>query len=403
MKSEKLSREVELTLLANWSIDKHREDIAEIDKSLFIYKKLYEAVIEGKNPQQIASVGALCDTTISELYIIATSDFNTAEYLDARTKALLFQRAVYTDRIKQANNEDTNELFEKIRRTEATINNEDFKPLATAYGANFIQELEAIEREEIPQYGRGFKWLDKNTKGGIHRGELTIIGARPCTGKSSIALQIAYNCAIEQGYKVLFLPLEMTVNQCLDRLLLQAQIVDPNYRDNLTAETKEQIASYLDSLEDKLKFCTALNKLTDIEKLIKAEKPYLVVVDQLSQVKTTGRKKDLREHYVEITRALKRIALEQNTAIIALSQLNRKATDYDRPNIDALAESDSIGQDADNVFTLYSKDGNEEESEGKRLLYLNIAKQRNGITGIEIPLMFDGERFTFYPIDYSFE
>ena len=95
--------------------------------------------------------------------------------------------------------------------------------------------------------------------------------------------------------------------------------------------------------------------INDIERLIKAEKPYLVVIDQLSQVRGT-KKKDLRESYIEITRNLKRIALEQNVAIILLSQLNRLSTDGRKPRLENLAESDSIGQDADNVFLLYRDD-----------------------------------------------
>lgn len=399
--TDKLTREVELTLLANWSIGKHREDFSEIDKSLFMYKQLYEAVAEGKDPIKIASEGAIGDSSISELYGLATSDMNHAEYLDARTQALMMQRAMYVDKIKQANKESTAQLYEKIRRTEAVMNFEDFKPLATDYGETFITEIEAIEGEDNPQYGRGFIDLDRLTKGGLHRGELTIIGGRPGTGKSSIALQIAYNVAINQGYKVIFLPLEMTVNSCLERVLLQSQTVDPDFRNNLDVEGKEQIKNYLDSLEDKLKFCSALNKIEDIEKLIKAEKPYLVVVDQLSQVKPTTRSKDLRERYVEITRALKRIALEQNTAIIALSQLNRKADVYEKPNIDVLAESDSIGQDADNVFIIYSK--GDPETEGNKILYMNIAKQRNGVQDKEIPLMFEGAKFRFSAIEHIYK
>ena len=104
---------------------------------------------------------------------------------------------------------------------------------------------------------------------------------------------------------------------------------------------------------------------------------------------------------MQITRNLKRICLEQNVAIILLSQVNRMSADSNRPSLEALSESDSIGQDADNVMILYTKD-NEEDTDGEeRLTYLHLVKQRNGKSGVEIPLMYRGERFTFSPVDLT--
>ena len=56
----------ELVLLANWSTDKHREDIADLDSSLFRRKKLYKAVAEGKTPPEIMRAGALEDTSVTD-------------------------------------------------------------------------------------------------------------------------------------------------------------------------------------------------------------------------------------------------------------------------------------------------------------------------------------------------
>lgn len=396
----------ELVLLANWCSNKHREDIADIDNSLFIRKKLYKGVVEGKSPTELMRDGQLEDSSVSELMAIAGASYldpyyrNGTEapvYAEAKTRALLKQRANYAQKIANCNSEDTAELFEKIQRTEAVISGEDFKPLAVNYGANFLKELEETQSEYNPQYGKGFKFLDKLTDG-IHRGELTVIGARPRIGKSAIALQIAHNVAFTQGFKVLFLPLEMTVNSCLERILLQAQVVEPDFKKSITQNQKEEVRAYLDNLEPDLKFCTALNRLEDIERVIKAEQPYLIIIDQLSQIRGT-KKKDLRESYIEITRALKRIALEQNVAIILLSQINRANADSDRPSLEALSESDSIGQDADNVLILYTKENEEETDSEERLTYMHLVKQRNGKSGVEIPLMYRGSRFTFSPVD----
>lgn len=398
----------ELVLLSHWSMDKHREDIADLDSSLFRRKKLYKAVAEGLNPMEIMRAGALEDTSITELMTIASSSYFDPYYKDgaeapvyeeARTRALIKQIETYTNKLRNNNGADTNELIENIKRTEALISGESFKPLATNYGENYLKELEETQAESNPRYGDGFRFLD-NLTDGLHRGQLTVIGARPRVGKSAIALQIAYNVSARQGYKTIFLPLEMTVNECIERLLLQAQIVEAGFKKNLTAEDKATIQDFCDMIEKDLKFCEALNRLEDIEKLIKEEKPYLVVIDQLSQIRGT-KKKDLRESYIEITRALKRIALETNTAIILLSQINRANADSNRPSLEALAESDSIGQDADNVLILYTENDEEDEESILRPTYLHLAKQRNGKSGVVIPLMYRGECFTFSAVDLT--
>lgn len=400
----------ELVLLSNWSMNKHREDIADLESSLFTRKKLYKAVAEGLNPTEIMRAGALEDSSVSELMRIASSSYFEPYYRDgaeapvyeeARTRALIKQISTYADKLRNNNGADTNELIDKIKRTEALISGENFKPLATNYGANYLKELEEIQEESNPRYGDGFRFLDKLTSG-LHRGQLTVIGARPRIGKSAIALQIAYNVASRQGYKTLFLPLEMTVNECIERLLLQSQIMETDFKKNLTEADKRDIIEFCDMIEKDLKFCEALNRLEDIEKLIKAEKPYLVIIDQLSQIRGS-KKKDLRESYIEITRNLKRIALETNTAIILLSQINRANADSNRPSLEALSESDSIGQDADNVMILYTKNDEEEQDSEERLTYLHLVKQRNGKSGVEIPLMYRGERFTFSPVDLTAE
>lgn len=403
MTNNKLLREDELILLANWSIGKNREDIGDIEPSLFIRKDIYKLIVEGNNPTQIASLGKLGDTSISELMELATGDFNRSQYIEAKTNALMLQRSVYADKLKKANSEETKAYMEEILRTEALLSGEKFQPLATNYGDNYLNYVEEIQEEKNPHYGTGFKWVDVYTDG-IHRGQLTVLGARPRVGKSALALQIAYNVAYRQNYKVLFLPLEMTVNECLERILLQTQTVDPKFRKQpLTDENKELIKGFLDGLEDNLKFCTTLNRLDDIEKAIKAEKPYLIIIDQTSQLKTTSKRKDVRETYIEISRELKRLALEHDIAIIALHQMNRANADNWRPSIEALAESDSLARDADNVFMLYTKNDEEEGDNPSRLTYLNLAKQRNGVSGKEITLMFSGERFTFSPVDYTYK
>ena len=126
------------------------------------------------------------------------------------------------------------------------------------------------------------------------------------------------------------------------------------------------------------------------------------LIDQLSQLTIGGPHRDTREMIIQITRNLKRIALEYKTPLIVLSQVNRDSTNKKRPDLESLAESDSIGQDADNVFLLY-EDNEDDRDKPLRNINLLIEKQRNGVTGKEIPLMFKGERFTFENVEMSYK
>ena len=376
----------QITLLGKWLIGSRREDMNDLEPDIFTYRKLHKAIAAGKTVNQLRAENLTEGVAISELL---NSGGEYGLYAEAYANALTVQRMDYVEKLGNYKGDNIRELTEKINAIDAVIRGEKYKPVAENLKGILFKDLDETEGEDNPQYG--IKYLDKFT-GGIHRGQLTIIGARPRTGKTAIALQIAANVA-EQGHKVLFIPLEMLIAENLKRILLYAQITEPGEQID-----REAAAVYLDELEKTLKFCEGLNSLDGIEKAIKAEKPELVIIDQLSQLTIGGHHKDTREMLVLLTRNLKRIALEYKTPLIVLSQLNRDSTNRNRPSLESLSESDSIGQDADNVFLLYEQ---EESDRDKPLREINllIAKQRNGVTGKEIPLMFQGDRFTFCDVD----
>lgn len=386
----KLDEYLQITLLGKWTTGANREDIDYLEPEIFTYKKLYKGVISGKQPAQLYAEGLLEGVSIADLLSYGTE---YGAYQDALAQALSVQRMDYAERLGSNNGANTREITEKINALDAVIRGEKYKPVAENIKEILFKDLDETENEDNPQYGNGLKYLDKYT-GGIHRGQLTIIGARPRTGKSAIGLQIATNVA-ESGRKVLFIPLEMLIPENLKRILLYAQICEPGEKID-----REVAGRYLDSLEQTLKFCEGLNNLDGIEKTIKAEKPDLVIIDQLSQLTIAGYHRDTREMLVLITRNLKRIALEYKVPLIVLSQCNRDSTKGGKPTLESLSESDSIGQDADNVFLLYEEDEDNRDKPLREITLL-IAKQRNGISGKEIPLMFQGERFTFSPTDTS--
>ena len=143
------------------------------------------------------------------------------------------------------------------------------------------------------------------------------------------------------------------------------------------------------------------NNLESIERIIKEQRPDLVIIDQLTQVRTAKRTKDIRERYAEITAELKHIAIEYKTAVLLLTQLNRAATDQSRPTLENLHESDSTGQNADVVLLMARKDDESRPEFARRTdITIYVVKNRGGEDGQKIPQVFDGSRFTFHNVSY---
>src|SRR5690606_181405 len=80
----------------------------------------------------------------------------------------------------------------------------------------YIEELQKrADGKGVKAIPTGFVDLDKKMMGGIRRGELWIVAARPKMGKSAFAFNLALNAAEE--YSVLILSMEMPRDQIHDR------------------------------------------------------------------------------------------------------------------------------------------------------------------------------------------
>lgn len=384
--------ENEMIVLKEWAIGHHKEDMAHFDAKTFYNSKLFEDVREGLSIGQLSiNISDGKYEGISSLGDLLGAEGSGAFYYGALADAQNEQRKRYIQKL-ESDRDNQQHWIEKITEITNVINSTDAVPRCANFADLFIEELTARQNEQNPRYG--IKSLDRDTEG-LHRGQLVVLSARPGCGKSALALQIT-NKVIEAGYKVLYLPLEMTEYETFQRMIIQQQVVyDADEAKNPTAEQKEDIKSFLADLEQSGLFSMyqGLNHIADIEKKVKEEEPFLLVVDQLTQVEPVGKAKDVREKYILMTNALKRIALKENICILALHQLNREGEGKKKPTLSNLAESDSVGRDADVVLAL----NEHEETNDTRLdaLDLIVAKNRQGAVGAKIPLHFHGARYTF--------
>ena len=232
-------------------------------------------------------------------------------------------------------------------------------------------------REDLSLY-TGIFDLDKLTCG-LHNQELTIIGARPGMGKTTLTLQIAQDIAKEKN--VVFVTLEMSDIQLIQKMIAKQSVID-SYKMRLgTLEDDDwaKIAEASVKLSDlNLTINTKVRTIQDVEIMAKRLKNKgkidLLIIDYIQLLKAKG-KFNLREQEVaEISRRLKLLSLEIDIPIIALCQLNRNANTGE-PTLADLRESGSLEQDADNIIFIYK------ENEESNITTLKLAKQRAGDTG----------------------
>ena len=266
-------------------------------------------------------------------------------------------------------------------------------------------------------YYTGIKKLD-NATAGLHKEELTTIGARPGVGKTIIGMQIGLNIALNKR-KVMYTSLEMSTTQLCERIISANANVDSLRLRKGDIKEDEWTQVYKAAEAYSTNFF-AIDKTSrnpaHIRTKIRKYKPDLLIIDYLQLMQSTNKEQSREREIATITRDLKLMALEFKIPIIILSQLNRNA-EGKRPTMADLRESGAIEQDSDNIFFLHEPNGQEKEKlvedgvynwqffntlERKEctLSQLIIEKQRNGPVGtfdlVKVPKMMK-----FLEVDFN--
>ncbi len=251
--------------------------------------------------------------------------------------------------------------------------------------------------------------------GGFQRSDLIIIAGRPSMGKTSFALNIARNAAVEQKACVALFSLEMSRESVVSRLLSSESGVNLKRLrfEHHTEDEERRIIEATGVLSEAPIYIDDTPMLRMAEMRSKAlrlnfEHPLdLVVVDYLQLMQGEGENRVQEISY--ISRSLKSLARELNVPVIAVSQLSRapEIRTSHKPQLSDLRESGSIEQDADIVLFIYREEyyyRTEEEwnvthtgEYPKDQADIIIAKNRNGPTG-EIKLLFRANVTRFFNI-----
>ena len=268
--------------------------------------------------------------------------------------------------------------------------------------ANDVLNIAASNKGGITGVPSGYHDLDKITAG-WQPSDLVIIAGRPAMGKTSFALSIAKNIALDYGQPIAFFSLEMSNLQLVQRLIsnvceiegskiLNGQLSDDEWdRFDKRLRLLEGVPIYVDDSSG----LSVFELKTKVRRLVREKGVKLVMIDYLQLMNASGSRFGSRQEEVStISRSLKGLAKEMNIPILALSQLNRSVetrdtkdnNDAKRPQLSDLRESGAIEQDADMVLFVHRPeyyriydDSKGNSYRGKAIII--IAKHRKGATG----------------------
>ena len=358
---------------------------------------------------------------LAELVDMVPSAANASYYADMVQKKYvmrqLIEAANYISDLGYKEERDIEEVLDDAERKMYEITNaptsKKFSALSDILGVAF-ERLDALSKSDGTLRGvpTGFKELDDKLAG-FQKSDLIILAARPSTGKTAFALDLARQSAINHGTSVGIFSLEMSDQQLVDRMLAAEAGVD-SWRLRTgklrTDQEFEQIQGALDRLSkaniyiDDQPANTVLN-MRSVARRLKSEKGLdLIIVDYLQLMAPTKMKSSdsMVQQITEISRSLKQLARELDVPVIALSQLSRAIEQRrGRPQLSDLRDSGSIEQDADVVCFLHNPDVyTKEREERNNIIQLLIEKHRNGPTGM-LEFHFDSKKATFRAIAQS--
>ncbi len=234
---------------------------------------------------------------------------------------------------------------------------------------------------------------------GLHPGQLVIAAAYTSRGKTSLACQIATHCT-KQQLGVMYWTTEMPPEALFRRMIHQMAGVD-GYRhrqQQLVPDEMERAKDVVGWLYDNpvwfdFRSRTVPQFLASLRQVRQKYRMGLVVVDHIQHLKSVGRTPSRAQEVAEISRSLKMGALDFELPFLVLSQVSRPKEDNQPLTIHAIKESGDVENDADVVLLLNSAKPNGINPVQVRL---NVAKQREGPSGFDVPL-------TFRPSTQAFE
>lgn len=272
--------------------------------------------------------------------------------------------------------------------------------------AKAVDKIEIMFGQEgsITGASTGFTELDRLTSG-LQPSDLIIVAGRPSMGKTTIAMNMAENIAIQSNKPVAVFSMEMPGDSLAMRMMSSLGRIDQHKvrTGKLEDDDWPRLTSAMSLLAETKLFIDDTPALTPTEVRSRARRLTrehgqlgLIVLDYLQLMQSPSSGDNRVQQISDISRSLKALAKELNVPVVALSQLNRNLEQRPnkRPVMSDLRESGAIEQDADLIVFVYRDEVYHEDSPDKGIAEIIIGKQRNGPLGV-VRLTFLGQYTRF--------
>lgn len=368
------------------------------------YSAMYAAALELEAESEALDAASICHRTnrmghdlsfetcrelmriVPTLEALASYAEKVAEAEDARN----LKAALYEGYVRLENGDDMASVRGDMEAGLSAIRERGASALISSQEA-MERTFQAMQTGKSSFIGSGYGKLNRvlggGDRGGFIKSGLHIIAARPGTGKTTFALQIAENVA-KKGIKTLFISLEMSVEQLSLRRLAFETGLSLNALQNMDESESEnwrKVARASAELSKRPLYMNLHSQLNvnRIERHARSIGAEFLVIDYLGIIQHKGGS-SLYEKVTATSNALKRMAVSLDIPILCLCQLNRVSAGK-RPQLSELRDSGAIEQDADTVILQWLPDGRPEDEyqNSSSPVYLEciVAKNRHGAQG----------------------
>lgn len=335
-------------------------------------------------------------TYLAELMEVTPTSANVLEYADivrdhARRRKLIDAMHDVEDGAGRSTDELLAALRGQIEQLQQDGNSEHRAILSTGECSTaFLDELASQRAPAIPT---GLPSLSNALGGGLIRGGLIVVAARPGMGKTTLGINLAESIGAE-GAGVLFVSLEMSPSQLMAKRFARLTGIDSTrltLGDQLTEREWQKIAEATGTLSKSGIFINRRPgaSVADIEQMSKqVSNLQAIFVDYLGLVRPeqTGSRYETTS---ATSNELKQLAVRLNVPVVLLCQLSRanEKRESKVPQLADLRDSGAIEQDADVVVFLYRDDYYNQADEHRNPwaavpLDCIIAKNRHGACGV---------------------
>ncbi len=377
-----------------------------------------------KERQELEVVGG--ESAVAHIATVVPTAGNVLHYAQIVAKAATLRRLISAasdiSELGFDEEEDVETVLDRAEQTLFSVS-QDHKQHAFTKISDALEDaftrIDKLHRgdHELRGVPTGFAGLDAKLAG-WQKSDLIILAARPSVGKTALALDFARNAALS-GVPVGFFSLEMSKEQLVDRLLASHARVDlwrlrtGNLETGGEYDDFARLGQAMGELSNAPIYIddhasNSVMGMRTMARRLQAEHGLgLLIIDYLQLMESSKYKDNRVQEVSDISRGLKRLAIELNVPVLALSQLSRAVemrTDQ-RPKLSDLRESGSIEQDADLVMFIHRPPFTEDELQDRPEtidVSLLIEKHRNGPTG-ELPMQFHNRFVAYAELETRYE